>query len=77
MTDRFRKGDTAVIKWDGQPPEQVKLVYLPCDVGETIVVKYSNGLLQRFSPLRTDYVLEKMTDNPDTESRKEQENGNR
>lgn len=60
---KLESGDTAYIKWQDRhgvylPPEPVLIVNMPRGEGDLVQVQYSGGLVQAFSPSRTDFVLE-------------------
>ena len=59
MSEKIENGDTVVIKWEGMLPEPVIVINMPRGEGDLLQVEYANGLVQAFSPTRSDYVLEK------------------
>jgi hypothetical protein len=62
--ERIQTGDKAIIKWAGLPGEKITIVCMPRGAGDLLQVKYDdNDLIQAFSPLRSDYTLEKVKEN--------------
>jgi hypothetical protein len=60
MDKAIKKGDVVILKWDGYSPAEVLVLHTPQGQGDLFQFEYvDTGVIQAFSPTRTDYVLEK------------------
>jgi hypothetical protein len=60
MDEKIENGDIVTIKWQGGYPVEVTVLNMPRREGDLLQVKYSeDGVVQAFSPSRTDFILEK------------------
>ena len=60
---KIEDGSLVYIKWQDKngswlPPEQVMVLNMPKNEGDLLQIQYAHGMVQAFSPTRTDYVLE-------------------
>ena len=60
MSKIIENGDICRFFWDGTSQADVVILHMPQGEGDLLQIEYTkDGTVQAFSPLRTDYTLEK------------------